>query len=229
VADARHLEIALELEERDGRVADAIAVVRGLEADVAELRARGEYVDEIRSAYPFERSRLDEAIAAARREVTAREAEQAEAQAELARAREGEQQQAARRIVQRAADAVGSAQRKLARVEEERAALEREHDGAEAELPRLQARARELGRRLSELPRVARVEADPADLPGLLDWGSRARAALFVAAGGLENERESIVREANELGAAALGELALTGSVAAVRERIERAAGGDAA
>ena len=85
-------------------------------------------------------------------------------------------------------------------------------------------RAAELDVRLRQDPRVTKVAADPGDLPGLLEWGARARGALLVATSVLETERERIVREANELGAAALGDQALAASVALVREQIERAA-----
>jgi chromosome segregation ATPase len=223
MAQARHVELARELEEQDERVADAIGALRALEAEVAEVRAHAEGVDEIRAGFPFEQERLHAALEAARAQLAAREAEEAKAEAELARARESEEQ-AARRAVTRARDATATARRHLARTEEQLEALERAAARAEAELPRLQERARGLGRRLEELPRVTRVDTDPSDLPLLLEWGSRARAALFVATGGLETERDRIVREANELGAAVLGEAALAASVASVRERIERAA-----
>ncbi|HEY6053739.1 MAG TPA: hypothetical protein VIU86_07385, partial [Gaiellaceae bacterium] len=68
---------------------------------------------------------------------------------------------------------------------------------------------------------VTRVETEPSGLGGLIEWTTRARAALFVAVGGLESERERIVREANELGAAVLGDASVVTSVRLVRERIE--------
>jgi hypothetical protein len=60
-------------------------------------------------------------------------------------------------------------------------------------------------------------------LAELEDWAGRARAALFVARGTLETERERIVAEANALGAAVTGEPAAGTSVALVRKRIEDA------
>lgn len=228
MADLRHLTFARELEERDERVAAAISVVRGLEADVAEVRARAEGIAAIQASYPLERERLEQAVARARTELAAREADQVEAEAELARAKEGEQQAAARRTVVRTKDAAASARRKLAHLEEEQETLERDLARAEAELPRLVEHARALARRLAELPQLASVDVEPGDLPALLDWGARARAALFVACGGLETERERIVREANELGAAALGDPSLALGVRLVREAIERAHGTEA-
>jgi hypothetical protein len=94
------------------------------------------------------------------------------------------------------------------------------------EAPRLEERARELAARLGGLSRVSR-QASAAPAPGLegtIEWGARARAALFVVRSGLDTERERLVREANELAASALGEPAAATSVALVRERIEQRA-----
>jgi hypothetical protein len=76
------------------------------------------------------------------------------------------------------------------------------------------------------VPRVSDAGgADPgASLDDLVEWGARVHAALFVVRGGLELERERVVREANELGAAVLGE-PVAASVGRVRELIERALG----
>ena len=52
-------------------------------------------------------------------------------------------------------------------------------------------------------------------------YAARAHAALFVVRGGLENERERIVLEANSLAASALGEQGGGASVALVRQRLE--------
>jgi hypothetical protein len=48
-------------------------------------------------------------------------------------------------------------------------------------------------------------------------------AALFVVKGGLETERERVVREAGELGAAVLEEPPVGASVSLVRRRVEDA------
>ena len=74
-------------------------------------------------------------------------------------------------------------------------------------------------------PRVSRSGGlySESGLDGLLEWASRARAAILVARGGLETERERAVREANELAAAVLGEELGATRVSAVRERLERA------
>ncbi|HEY6032477.1 MAG TPA: hypothetical protein VIU44_18050 [Gaiellaceae bacterium] len=222
MADARHVQFARELEERDERVAAALEALQQLQADVAEVRTHADALESFLAAYPGERARLERAAASAREELEARTAERAEAEAELERAGSDEDVAAARRALTRTTDAESSARRKLERTDEERASLERKAVRVEAELPRLEERARRLARRLGEQPRVTRVETEPSGVAALIEWTSRARAALFVAAGGLETERERIVREANELGAAVLGEADLAASVRLVRERIER-------
>lgn len=222
MADARHVQFARELAERDERVAAALEELQQLQADVAEVRTHAAAVEAFRAAYPGERGRLEDAAASAREQLAARGAERDEAETALAQARSDEDAAGARRALVRATDAESSARRRLGRAEEERAALEREAVRIDEELPRLETRAAELGRRLEAKPRVTTVETEPAGLAALLEWTSRARAALFVAAGGLETERERLVREANELGAAVLGESSVVTSVRLVRERIER-------
>jgi chromosome segregation ATPase len=222
MADARHVQFARELEQRDAALAEALATVRALQADVEELRAHAQLARATLERYPDGRAEIEHAVDEARIEIDAREAELAAAEAELASAREGEPELAASRALTRATDAASSARKRVARVEAERDTLEREHARAEADLPRLRARAAELAARLTATPRATSVPVGEDEV----DWTSRARAALFVAAGSLETERERVVREANELAAAALGDPASATSVSLVRARIEQAESG---
>jgi hypothetical protein len=212
------LRVARELEARDVEIADALEVVRALQADVEELHAHARARVAFLAALPEERSRAASALAEAGAELDAREADVAAAEQELTRAKEGQPEAAARRSVTRARDAAASARRRLARVEDERDALERGAVEAEARGPKLAARASELSARLASAPRASAV---PPDEP--VEWSSRARASLFVAAGSLETERERVVREANELAAAVLGDASYATSVGLVRQRLERA------
>jgi multidrug resistance efflux pump len=225
MADAGHVRFARELEARDERLAAALAHVRALQADVDELRAHAAAAIAFRAAYPAEQARLAGGHAAAADELQEREAALAAAEAELARAKEGEDRAAARRAVTRTGDAAASARRKLARLAEERASLDRESVRVEADALRLEQRRAELGTRLAGTPRATAVPTPDPGLEALVGWTSRARAALFVTAGGLENEREHVVREAAELGAAVLGEATAATSVRLVRERVEQATG----
>ena len=107
----------------------------------------------------------------------------------------------------RAADLVSVSRRRLDRAREGLAALEARAAAAPDEIARLTALAREAG------------HGEPG--ADLADWASRARAALLVERSSLDTRREQLVREANELASAQLGEQVST-SVAGVRERLER-------
>jgi chromosome segregation ATPase len=218
MADARHVQLARELEQRDTTIADALATVRALQADVEELREHAQAARAIVERHADARAEVEHALDETRIELHAREEELATAEAELASAREGEPELAARRALTRAGDAATSARQRVARVEHERETLEREHARAEADVPRLRARAAELAARLTATPRATAVPFDEDEI----EWTSRARAALFVAAASLETEREQVVREANELAAAALGDPTSATSVSLVRARIEQ-------
>jgi hypothetical protein len=123
----------------------------------------------------------------------------------------------------RTRDALASSRRKLERAAEARDALAFDAAAAAQEEPELGRAAEELAARLAAAPRVSRGATEPGPgLAGTIDWGGRARAALFVARAGLDAERERVVREANELAAGALGEAVAATSVAGVRERLER-------
>jgi hypothetical protein len=124
----------------------------------------------------------------------------------------------------RTRDAATTAERKLARLRGEVEALEAEARAIEAGLPELEPRAEVLAGRIRALHRApdpAFPEPGPA---GVAAWASRAEASLFVARGGLETERDRIVRQANELAASALGET-LASSVSRVREQLEQRLG----
>jgi hypothetical protein len=113
----------------------------------------------------------------------------------------------------------------LARARDSLTALEAEAEAAGAEQETLERAAAEAAEQMVAVPRVAREAAAPpeAGLRGIEAWGGRARAALLVVHGSLATEREAIVREANELGSALLGEPLGATSVAGVRARVARA------
>ena len=88
--------------------------------------------------------------------------------------------------------------------------MERGARAVEEERGRVDVDALTAAGRLAALERVHAVEPPEPGLAGALDWSSRARGAVFVVRGGLEQERERIVREAEELGATLLGEQVYT-------------------
>jgi chromosome segregation ATPase len=227
VTSDRLLGFARELESRDERLAAAIAEVDALQHLTDELRERASALADFLDRLPFERRALEGSVAGAHAELAGRQRALADAAAEVERAeatRDEKRHAAARRTHVRARDAVTTAERKLARALEARDTLEREASEAKRAGLELEARARTLAARLARVPRVSRGAAgDPEPgLAGMIAWGGRARAALFVVRAGLDTERDRVVREANELAASALGEQVAATSVALVRERIER-------
>jgi len=184
-----------DLQRRDAAVAAAIAAATAVESSLEELRARAALTAEALASLPGERARVAEA-----RGVAARAVE--EARATLAAADE-EQRVAARRALELAEARAAEAERAIE-------ATERRAAEAQAERGRIDDDARLVAERLRALERMHPVQHPAAGLAGALDWTSRARAAVFVARSGLEQERERVVREAEELGAALLGEQVYT-------------------
>ena len=101
----------------------------------------------------------------------------------------------------------------------------RAKSAAQAEAFALVRDASDVASRLQDVPRVSASgrEAPGQDLAQLSEWGSRVHAALFVVRGQLEGERDRLVREANELGGAVLGEQLAGSNVTLVRRRLEEA------
>lgn len=226
-ADSPAVAYARELEAADERVAAAIARVGELQELVESLRLRGRELETFLDRVPLAREAAGAAVADAELELAERRAAVGPAEERLAEAerrQEAEELAAARRAATRARDAVSASSARLERAEQARAALEREAQAADEDVPRLEASARELALALEALPRVSRASAEQPrpGLRGTIAWAAKARAALFVVRGGLDAERERLVRQANELGASVLGDTAAATSVALVRERLER-------
>jgi hypothetical protein len=76
---------------------------------------------------------------------------------------------------------------------------------------------------LRERPALAAASGTPPteDLAAVARWATDARAALFVARGQLAAQREQLIRQANELAAAVLGEPVTAWSAAAAARRVE--------
>lgn len=215
------LDYVRQLAARDEQLAAAIETVSSLEKDAAAIRLRAGELREFFDRLPELRAEAAEHRAAARAELDQRRSAEQEAAAELAEAESrGDAGRIAesRRALARAQDSMAAGEARLARAEKAAGELEASAAAAQREQPELAARASAAAELLREAPRVsAPIEAGD----DLVDWGSRARAALFVARTGLENEREQIVREAVELGTAVLGEPVYGSTVAAVRRRLE--------
>jgi hypothetical protein len=223
------LTIADDLERRDERAAEALLEVEALQAEVDELRTHAGAVAAFLRELPAVRAALaaEERAAAEARETAAEALRRAED--EVARVQERGSESArleAARAAQHARDALEDAELRVARAQKDRARLQQEEAERGAESERLERR----GGGLAVHPRLEHAVAAPATgLHGLLDWAARARGELLVSHAALATERDKIVREATELVASVLGEPLVATGAAGIRERLERALGGDSA
>lgn len=219
-----------ELVAADGERAAGLEELDGLVAETAAVRARADELASLLAAAPSERARLGGEVSLSAREVSGRARALEEAKAELAAAEarsDEERLAAARRFLVRARDALAMAEKRAAALRAEAEELEERLARAGREVPKLDECARELARKLGGRPRLAR-EAGQAPGPGLdgvIEWSSRARAALAVARSTLTAERDAGIREANELGSVVLGEPLVASSAALVARRVEERLG----
>ncbi|MFN2629289.1 MAG: hypothetical protein ABR569_11725 [Gaiellaceae bacterium] len=221
-----------ELQQRDDEAAAALAAVEELQGRALRIRDRADVLQSFAAALPAERERRSHGVALAETRLGSARAALARAEAELARSQEhgGERERAvAGRAAAEAHENARLAEGELARARAGAAELELEVRAAGAAADVLDADAAEAARQLSALPRLSRQAVDPpAQGPaGVADWGARARAGLFLVRAGLAAERETIIREANELGSSVLGEALGATSVAGVRKRLASAVADD--
>ncbi len=227
---ARLLALAEELELRDMAIAAQIAEIAELAERAGALRARGAEIDALLGALPAELEMLAyagrdaaEAVRVARTELTDTEARLAAL--EGARRRREDEIARARRTVLDAREAVADTEARIARLEARGREIRDLESTLRAEADGLAVTARSVAGAIGAVPRVsdAGKSAPGTTLPEIDEWGARARAALFVARGTLDAERERVVAEAEALGAAVLGEDLAGTSVTLVRRRLEQA------
>ncbi len=215
-----------ELEDVDEKLSVAEADLAELAAEVERVRLRAAELGEFLARVPVEQERLDAQRAKAERQAAPALQAKEKADRSLAVAEQGRSGEAvaeARRAVVGRRDALRMADRRVLELDEEAARLEGAAADAIREAAELEARARHLAAAFRERPRLTEQAAfdAPPDLAGVIEWGSAARAALFVARGGLGSEREAVIRQANELGSVLLGEPLLATRPATVRRRVE--------
>jgi len=223
------LALAADIERRDADIAAALDLVARLSRRADDVRVRSEELQLFLDTVPGELARLDRS-----------EAEARDATATAAVARAAAEQRVERLAAGRdGADAVRETERELEQAQRaatdasarhrhvvsERAALVEMDAVARSEIRELGRCAGEIAHRIEYVPRVSQTgrEAPGEGLAGLSDWGRRVHAALFVVRGQLEAERDRLVREANELAGAVLGEQLAGSSVTLVRRRLEEA------
>jgi hypothetical protein len=224
VADReRVLAFLHELQLADEEVAAVLADLDELAGETERVRSGALGLEAFSLRLPAERERVDGERARAETELAAARGVAADAEAVVHDARE-ENADEARRFAVRARDRLAVAERRVAEARAAGAALERRAREAEEEGRALETRARELAHELRGRPRLAQdAGEDPRPgLAGVSEWAGAAGAALFVARGQLATERDAVIREANELGALALGEPLTAASAAVVTRRVER-------
>jgi hypothetical protein len=226
----RRLAFMRELEEADEAVAAVLTELDELYASCEAVRERALELEAFFVRLPDERAAAalaeKEARAAAKeRRVAAARAAQELGAAEAAG--DDERLAAARRFDVRARDSVRTAERLRREAEEHAARLEAQADAADEEAKELARHAGQLAGALAERPRLAADAGAPPEegLPGIAEWGTRARAALLVSRGQLAAERDAVIRQANELGTLVLGEPLTATSAAGVVRRVERELG----
>lgn len=222
--------LAAELEQRDEAVAREIALLVQLAEEAGAVRGRAVEIRDALEALPteiaaIERAQVDAQLVerGARGELA--EAERRREQIVGSRRATEEEKAAARRTAQDAREALADAEHRTARLWAQRTELLEAGEALRAEADGLAVAARSVATALRDAPRLTDAGAtDPGTTLEEIDaWGAQARAALFVARGTLETERERIVAEANALGCAVLGEELGGTSVALVRQRVEAA------
>lgn len=226
MTDERTLAFLRDLARTDEAAAAALGELDALARETDDVRARAAGLEAFLARLPDERERVRTALEVARADLESRRAGLADAQAELAEAekrRDAERLGGARRAEQRARDLVRMAERRLAAVTDESERLEAEADAAARESDAVVARAGEVAAALRGRPSLAEGagEAPAGGLREVAHWATNARATLFVARGRLASEREAVIRQANEVGAAFLGEPLAAQSAALVARRVE--------
>jgi hypothetical protein len=221
-------DVLHELVRADEQHAATLAELDALAARVDEAGAGAGHVAALLERAPAEGERLGAEVEEAERDVAERAGALRDAEAELERVaggRDREREQAARREVVRARDALSMGEKRLESARKAVSEHERRVEEARRQAPELERQAARLADELCGRPRLA-PDAGRAPAPGLAGvtaWASSARAALAVARGGAAAERDAIVRQANELASAVLGEPQAAASAAAVAARAERA------
>jgi len=214
--DGRAIDDLRRLASLDDELAARERRLQELDETVREVRGRAEALEAFFAGHDDAERRTRSAIESAEAEVERRRAEVAEAKSALDGARDDDRRELARRALARAEDHLSVAEIALGRASTDAAQLEHAAADWQRELPLIEDRARQLSRDLGD----AKPPASGA--PALIAWASHAHASLFVAVRQLEAERERVIREANELASALVGEPTYGSTPAQALSRVER-------
>ncbi len=226
--DDERLALLHEFEQADEAIAVDIVEVDELLEAVESLRTGALELESFFASLPTERAAAAAAVDDAEHVLAEAETAVQKAAAELANAEAGKNEERladARRFELRARDSLHMAERAATASQERVAQLDDQAAAAERNAAAVHTGAAELSAVLVGRPRVTGdAVADPGPGPGgVAEWGTRARAALLVARSQLVTERDAVVRQANELGTALLGEVLPPLGAAAVARRVEQA------
>ena len=222
------LALAADIERRDGDVARALELVLDLGRRADAIKSSAAHLQRLLESAPGDIAALDRSEAEARdawAETASALAHAERRVLELAQNRRAsaEALAAADRDLELSRELAAGAAARVDRLVHDKAELIRAESAAHADAFDLVRDANDVASRLQSVQRVSASgrEAPGQDLEQLSEWGSRVRAALFVVRGQLEGERDRLVREANELGSAVLGEQLAGSNVTLVRRRLE--------
>jgi hypothetical protein len=217
------LEALTRLERADEEIGAVLAGLDRLAGELDSIRAAALDLKAFHERLPAERARLSAELERAQAEAVAADEALAEAEEAVRRA-EPEQGREAERFLVRTRDRVSVAKRRAMEAGSRRGHLEDEVGERTMQGDQLHGRARALAAELGSRPQVAgdAGKEPAAGLDGLQAWTEVARAALFVARGQLASQRDGLIRQANEIGAVALGEPLTSASAAVVTRRVRR-------
>jgi hypothetical protein len=215
--DRRAIEDLRKLAARDVTLGTREHRLLELDAVVRRIRGRAEAMEQFFARYEEARRRARSAIDAADAAVAMRCRQVAEAEAALAAEGDQERRELARRALERAEDHLSVAQISRASALSDAKQLEQQAEDWQEELPELERVARELS------PDLPDVEPPGSGGRMLIEWAAHAHATLFVAVRQVETERERVIREANELASALLGEPTYGSTAAQALDRVEHA------
>jgi hypothetical protein len=204
--DSRAVEDLRALVARDRELEEGAFTLRSHEAAVGEIRERAEAIADFFAGHGEQDDRLRRIEARDAVMLEERRSELAEARAEVKCARSDDERVVAKKRLARATDHVRLAERALEQAKAAHRAFDETAERLTRELPVLEERARSMG----------------ATNDDLVEWASSKHAELFVALGQLDTQRDRLIREANELATALLGEPTFGSTAAQALERVER-------
>ena len=212
-----------ELEQEDAEKDALVRELHDLLEQARQIQAMATGIQATQEELPERRQHAEENLHRVREEVGTARAALAEAEEAIRTAGEAEARNAELFEV-RARDRLSALERREAEAVGEVQAVEDKRRILNELAVAWQAKGKALADELRNRPRVAEdAGSEPSPgLEGLLAWAEVAHAALFVARGQAMVEHDAVIRQANEIGAVALGEPLTSVSAAVVTRRVRQ-------